>query len=67
MLALSSAECDVTDPTALKHHVNAGDVVVNCAAYTRADEAEVNEAAAHAVNADGPGNVAHACARAGPS
>lgn len=65
VLALTSAECDITDPTALEHHVNAGDVVVNCAAFTSVDQAESDEATAQAVNAEGPGNVAHACARAG--
>jgi dTDP-4-dehydrorhamnose reductase len=65
VLALKSADCDVTDPTAMEHHVNSGDVVVNCAAYTQVDKAEADEAAAAAVNADGAENVAHACARAG--
>ncbi|MET0475865.1 MAG: dTDP-4-dehydrorhamnose reductase [Mycobacterium sp.] len=65
VLALTSAQCDVTDPTASEHHVNSGDVVINCAAYTKVDDAEANEAAAYAVNAAGAENVAHACARAG--
>jgi dTDP-4-dehydrorhamnose reductase len=65
VLALTSAQCDVTDPTAPERHVNAGDVVINCAAFTKVDEAESNEAAASAVNAAGAENVAHACARAG--
>lgn len=65
VLALTSAQCDVTDPTAPERHLNDGDVVINCAAYTKVDDAEANEAAARAVNATGAGNVAHACARAG--
>lgn len=65
VLALTSAQCDVTDPTAPEHHVASGDVVVNCAAFTKVDEAEGNEAAASAVNTAGAENVAHACARAG--
>jgi dTDP-4-dehydrorhamnose reductase len=65
VLALASAQCDVTDPTALEHHISSGDFVVNCAAYTRVDDAETNEVAATAVNATGAENVAHACARAG--
>jgi dTDP-4-dehydrorhamnose reductase len=65
VLALTSAQCDVTDPTAPEHHVNSGDVVINCAAYTKVDQAEADEAAARAVNAAGAENVAHACARAG--
>ena len=38
MLALTSAECDITDPVAVERHVGAGDVVINCAAYTKVDE-----------------------------
>jgi dTDP-4-dehydrorhamnose reductase len=65
VLALTSAQCDVRDPTAPERHVNGGDVVINCAAYTKVDQAEADEAAARAVNAAGAENVAHACARAG--
>jgi len=65
VLALTSAECDITDPAAPERHFDAGDVVVNCAAYTKVDDAEADEAGARAVNAAGAENVAHACARAG--
>jgi dTDP-4-dehydrorhamnose reductase len=65
VLALTSADCDVTDPTAPERHIAAGDVVINCAAYTNVDKAEADEAGARAVNAAGAENVAHACARAG--
>jgi len=65
VLALSSAECDITDPAAPERHFAPGDVVVNCAAYTKVDQAEADEARARAVNAAGAENVAHACARAG--
>ncbi|WP_099020372.1 dTDP-4-dehydrorhamnose reductase [Mycolicibacterium palauense] len=65
VLALGSADCDITDPGAPERYVEAGDVVVNCAAYTDVDGAESDEAAAYAVNATGAENVAHACARAG--
>ena len=65
VLALTSADCDITDPTAPERHFAAGDVVINCAAYTRVDAAESDQAAARAVNATGAANVAHACARAG--
>jgi dTDP-4-dehydrorhamnose reductase len=65
VVALTSADCDITDLTAVERHVGADDVVVNCAAYTRVDDAERDEARAHAVNATGAENVAQACARAG--
>jgi dTDP-4-dehydrorhamnose reductase len=61
-LALTSAECDITDVGSLERHVRSADVVVNCAAYTRVDDAERDEALAYAVNAAGAGNVAQACA-----
>jgi dTDP-4-dehydrorhamnose reductase len=65
VLALASAQCDITDPGALDRHIVAGDVVINCAAYTRVDDAEADEARATAVNATGAQNVAQACVRVG--
>ncbi len=65
VLALTSAECDITDPTAAERFVSADDVVINCAAYTKVDAAETDAERAHAVNAVGAEYVAHACARAG--
>lgn len=65
VLALTSAEWDITDPAAAERFIQPGDVVVNCAAYTKVDAAEEDQDRAHAVNALGPENVAHACARAG--
>lgn len=65
MLALTSSEWDITDAPAAERFVESGDVVINCAAYTQVDAAESDEARAHAVNAVGPANIAHACARAG--
>lgn len=65
--ALTSSEWDITDPSSAEQHVAAGDVVVNCAAFTKVDDAEAEPERAHAVNVVGAENVAHACARAGAS
>jgi dTDP-4-dehydrorhamnose reductase len=65
VLALTSAEWDITDTAAAERFIEAGDVVINCAAYTKVDAAEEDQERAHAVNAVGPENIAHACARAG--
>ncbi len=65
VLALTSAEWDITDPTAAERFIQSGDVVVNCAAYTKVDLAEGDPTRAHAVNAVGPENVARVCARVG--
>ena len=65
VLALTSAQWDITDAGAAEGLVEPGDVVVNCAAFTAVDAAETEPDRAHAVNAVGPGNVARACAKVG--
>lgn len=65
VLALTSSEWDITDAPAAERFIESGDVVINCAAYTKVDAAETDEERAYAVNVTGPSNVAHACARAG--
>jgi dTDP-4-dehydrorhamnose reductase len=65
VLALTSAQCDITDPSAVEGLAAPGDVVVNCAAYTAVDAAETEPERAHAVNAVGPGNIARGCAAVG--
>ena len=63
--AFGRAECDITDPVALKRRIGAGHFVINCAAYTAVDQAETEVEAAYRVNATGAENVATACAEAG--
>jgi dTDP-4-dehydrorhamnose reductase len=65
VLALTSSQWDITDAGAAERFIEASDVVINCAAYTKVDAAENDEAGAHAVNTVGAENVAQACARAG--
>lgn len=65
VVALTSAQWDITDPAAAEAHIAAGDVVVNCAAFTKVDAAEEQSDRAHAVNAVAPAHLAKACARVG--
>ncbi|HTM86459.1 MAG TPA: sugar nucleotide-binding protein, partial [Mycobacterium sp.] len=52
--AFTSSQWDITDTAAARRLVRAGDVVVNCAAYTNVDGAQSDPATAHAVNTLGP-------------
>ena len=63
--ALGRAQCDITDRKAVERVIEAGRIVVNCAAYTAVDQAESEVEAAHRVNMAGAENVAAACAAAG--
>ena len=67
VIALDRAALDVCDAQRVREVVEsaAPDAVVQCAAYTRVDDAETEEAAAFAVNAQGAAHVARACAFAG--
>jgi dTDP-4-dehydrorhamnose reductase len=65
-------EIDITDPGSVDAkldglHGEDGslDAIVNCAAWTDVDGAETKREAAHAVNADGAGNLARTAARLG--
>jgi dTDP-4-dehydrorhamnose reductase len=60
-------ELDLCDRSTIDAAIarEAPDIVVNAAAYTQVDRAETDEAAAFAVNADGAGCVAQACAAHG--
>ncbi|MDQ1679189.1 MAG: dTDP-4-dehydrorhamnose reductase [Frankiaceae bacterium] len=59
------ADCDITSPASVRAAVADADIVVNCAAYTKVDEAESDEATALTINGVGPGVVAAACAVSG--
>lgn len=54
---------DIADPDSVQHALdeNKPDVIVNCAAYTRVDDAESDEETAFCVNADGPDLLARWC------
>lgn len=56
-MALSSVECDVTKIEELKDKIKKAQYIVNCAAYTAVDEAEINENHAFEVNATGAKNT----------
>ena len=60
-------ELDITDPAAVHAQVASmsPDLIVNAAAYTAVDRAEEEEAAARAVNAEGPRHLAEAAALSG--
>lgn len=64
---LGRPHCDLTDPSSLAAALSTvrPGVVVNAAAYTAVDAAEDDEAAAHALNAEGPGHLARLCAERG--
>ena len=63
--ALGRAELDVSDADAVTAAVAGHDVIINCAAYTKVDDAESHEADAYAINATGAANLAHAAAQHG--
>lgn len=67
LIALDRAALDVTDPNAVLATVRATrpDVAIQCAAYTRVDDAERDEAAAYRVNAEATASLAHACREVG--
>jgi dTDP-4-dehydrorhamnose reductase len=64
--ALDIDELDITDAGQVERAVAAVKpaLVINAAAYTAVDKAETERARAYAINRDGAGNVARACAAA---
>jgi dTDP-4-dehydrorhamnose reductase len=67
LILVAHAALDITDAESVERVVgeSAPDAVVNCAAWTDVDGAESQREAAHAVNAQGAGNVARAAAAVG--
>ena len=67
ILARDRAALDITDPNSVEREVRQPGVslVVNAAAYTAVDQAELEPELAFSVNRDGPANLASACAKAG--
>lgn len=65
VLALARADADITDPASIAPRLAAGDIVANCAAWTRVDDAESHRDATFALNAEGPLHLARACSDVG--
>lgn len=63
--ALTRADLDITDETAVRSMLPGHDVVVNLAAWTDVDGAEANQDGAYRVNALGATHLANACADSG--
>jgi len=62
---LGRDEADLLEPAACAAQIADCDAVINAAAWTAVDKAEVEEAAATVVNGDAPGAMALACAGLG--
>jgi dTDP-4-dehydrorhamnose reductase len=67
LVGVDLPELDITDAAAVQAAFERvrPDAALNCAAWTDVDGAETHREQAHAVNADGAGNVARAAAQAG--
>ena len=61
-VALSRAELDITNSALVKESFNSikPDVVINTAAYTNVEQAEIDSVAAFKINQLGPANLANA-------
>lgn len=58
VLALGSNDLDVTNIDSIRLVIQPDDVIINCAAYTKVDDAELNEFDAFQINAIGVKNLA---------
>jgi dTDP-4-dehydrorhamnose reductase len=67
LILVDLPELDITDERAVLefYERERPEATINCAAWTDVDGAETHREAAHAVNADGAGNLARAAARIG--
>ncbi len=68
VVALTRADLDITNPASAQAAVTAAapDLVINCAAYTKVDDAEGDgRDSAHLINGAGAGHIAAAAAAAG--
>lgn len=61
VVAFSHRELDITDIQSVSSAINSDDVVFNCAAFTRVDDAELHETEAFEINAIGVQNLAQIC------
>ena len=62
-IPLDLPEIDITREAGLAEALPACDAVINCAAFTRVDDAEKERELCWRINADGAGNTARACAQ----
>ena len=62
-VVLDREEIDIAEANTLEPHLVAADWVINCAAYTRVDDAEKERELCHRINALGAGVAAGVCAR----
>lgn len=64
-VGIGSGECEIRNLTAVERAIEGFDVVVNAAAWTAVDDAEMEESSAFDINCLGARNVALSCARSG--
>lgn len=66
-IGLDLPDCDITDPISVREalHNASPDAVINCAAWTRVDDAESHADDAYRINAIGPRVLAGECAHHG--